>query len=237
MTPNDYILGIDVSHHNGTIDWQAVAKAGIAFAYAKATEGARFTDPEFRSNRAGIRSAGLLGGAYHFFHPEVPVSEQVKRYLSACGELGPGDLPPMLDLEETSRIPEKDEWPRMARPRRAALALEWLQRVEQAVARKPIVYLRCGFVRDVLGDARSLAQYPIWIAHYTPAPEPLMPEVWERWTFWQFTDAGRLPGIASKLDVNRFQGSLAELRTLAALSPEAPIPPLESPAPPVEDAG
>ncbi|HEX8986125.1 MAG TPA: GH25 family lysozyme [Bryobacteraceae bacterium] len=211
------VLGIDVSHHNGTIEWPVVARQGIAFAYAKATEGATFTDPKFKANWDAIRGAGMLRGAYHFFHPALPIADQADRFIAATGTLAPGDLPPMLDLEETSPDPNKNEWPRIAKAQRVPLAIEWLERVEQALGRRPLVYTRRGFMQDWLGDPGPLVHYPVWIAHYTQAPQPMVPAGWDRWTFWQYTETGRLDGLDCQFDFNRFQGSLPELLALAGI--------------------
>jgi lysozyme len=195
------------------VDWRAVARARIAFAYAKATEGATFSDPRFAANWAGIRAAGLLRGAYHFFHPATSPELQADRFLSAVGALAPGDLPPMLDLEETS--PTHDEWPDIEQSQRVPLAMEWLERVETALGRRPVVYTRRGFVRDTLGSAGLLPRYPVWIAHYTVAPAPMVPPGWDQWTLWQYTDKGHIAGVASKLDMNRFNGTLEQLQSMA----------------------
>jgi lysozyme len=215
MSDTGPILGIDVSHHNGAIDWDIAARAGIAFAYAKATEGAAFTDRQFGANWTGIRNAGLLRGAYHFLRPALPVAVQAERFVSLVGTPAPGDLPPMLDLEETSAKAGEDEWARVAKSRRVALATEWLERVERALGRRPIVYTRAGFLADVLGAPGALTRYPIWLAHYTNQPQPRIPDGWERWALWQYSQTGRIAGLACALDMDRFNGSLAELRALA----------------------
>jgi lysozyme len=207
-------IGIDVSHANGRLNWGAIARSGrIAFVYAKATEGDAWVDPLYAANRTAIREAGLLRGAYHFFRPVRPVAQQAARFLSAVKEQEPGDLPPMLDLEETSR--EHDEWPAIEPARRAPLALEWLERIEQALGRRPIIYTRRNFVEDIFGRAEALAAYPVWIAHYTAAPSPALPPGWDKWTLWQFTDQGRVEGVVSNLDMSRFNGPVSELHAMA----------------------
>lgn len=210
------VPGIDVSHHNGAIDWRAVAAAGFAFAYAKATEGTGFTDRRFPANWEGIRQAGMLRGAYHFFRPALPAAPQAERFAAAVGPLAAGDLPPMLDLEETSRRTSEDEWPRVRKARRVDLALGWLERVEQALGRRPIVYTRRGFIEDVLGAPGPLLRYPLWIAHYTGSAQPRMPQGWPNWTFWQHSQTGRIAGLQCDLDLDRFQGSVEELQALTA---------------------
>jgi lysozyme len=207
------LLGIDVSHYNGVISWKAVAAAGIAFAYAKATESLGVSDKRFPANWAGMKQAGLPRGAYHFFHPAKPVQAQAAKFIAAVGALAAGDLPPMLDLEETSAA--KDEWDGVPLAERVPLALQWLKIVERALGRKPIVYTRRGFVQQKLGKAAALASYPLWVAHYTKAPKPALPPGWNTWTIWQYSDAGAVDGITGKVDMDRFQGTRADLLALA----------------------
>src|SRR5918998_6939443 len=92
------LTGIDVSHFQGRVDWQAVKAAGCAFAFAKATEGAGVTDPYFAANWSGMQAAGLARGAYHFFHPAQDASQQAAHFLATV-QLGPTDLPPVIDVE------------------------------------------------------------------------------------------------------------------------------------------
>ena len=88
--------GIDVSRHQGKIDWKAVAAAGATFAYIKATEGGSHVDQRFPENWSGAKAAGIRRGAYHFFNPRTPVQKQVTLFKSTV-TLGAGDLPPVLD--------------------------------------------------------------------------------------------------------------------------------------------
>lgn len=207
--------GIDVSRFQAKVDWPAVAAAGRAFAYIKATEGATYRDPKFAAHWAGAKAAGMLRGAYHFFRPAKPAAAQVENFCSLVGALASGDLPPMLDLEETPG--EHDEWTTIPKPDRRPLALEWLHAVEERLGRRPIVYTRRGFI-STLGGAGGLAQYPLWVAHYTQAAKPAVPAGWQNWTLWQYSDAGQVPGIAGKVDLDRFAGTLEELRALAGLT-------------------
>src|SRR5215472_10861520 len=93
--------GIDVSHYQGTIDWASVRTAGIVFAYAKATEGITYTDPLFTNNWSAMKAAGVVRGAYLFFHSNDDPTAEADHYLSVVGTIAPGDLPPMLDVEVT----------------------------------------------------------------------------------------------------------------------------------------
>lgn len=211
------VIGIDVSHHQGPIAWPAVARAGISFAFIKATEGALRRDPRFGANWNAAGDAGLLRGAYHFFRPAQAVPAQVDHFCSVTGEFAPGELPAVLDLEET--IP-RDEWPEIPRPQHLSLTLEWLRAVEARTGVRPIVYTRKSFVAATFGAPGPLAAYPLWIAHYTLQPAPACPEGW-KWTFWQYTSCGKVPGISGEVDLNRFANSLARLRNLGAYCAQA----------------
>src|ERR1044071_2785616 len=87
------LSGIDVSHHQGNIDWHSVAEAGVSFAFAKATDGDTFHDPQFATNWTQMQSAGIVRGAYHFFRPTKPVNTQVEKFIQAVHKLDDGDLP------------------------------------------------------------------------------------------------------------------------------------------------
>jgi len=92
------IRGVDVSRHQGKIDWQKVAGDDIAFAYIKATEGGDWRDPQFKTNWRGARNAGLATGAYHFFTMCRSGAHQAKNFLAALPDKD-SMLPPVVDLE------------------------------------------------------------------------------------------------------------------------------------------
>jgi lysozyme len=103
------VQGIDVSHYQGVVDWQQVAQNGMAFAFAKATEGITYVDPQLAANWDGIRVAGLVRGAYHFFEPNDDAAQQAQHFLSTV-QLQPGDLPPVLDVETTGGVSDAQIW-------------------------------------------------------------------------------------------------------------------------------
>src|SRR5436853_6426864 len=98
--------GIDVSHYQGNVDWPTVKSSGVVdFSFIKATEGLSVQDSQFAANWQGARSAGLLRGAYHFFHSADDAIAQVKYFLNCVKSAGgflPGDIPPVLDFENSS---------------------------------------------------------------------------------------------------------------------------------------
>ena len=93
------VRGVDVSHHNGGVDWPRIRAAGYAFAYLKASEGATWRDSTFRRNRAEAERAGLVTGAYHFFTLCRPGLDQARNFADAIGPPAAVSLPPAVDLE------------------------------------------------------------------------------------------------------------------------------------------
>ncbi|KAI9449737.1 glycoside hydrolase superfamily [Lactarius psammicola] len=94
--------GIDVSHFQGTLDWNSIRASGVVFAYIKATEGTTFIDPNFSQNYIGATNAGVIRGAYHFAHPDTSSGATQANFLLAHGGGWSGDgitLPAVIDLE------------------------------------------------------------------------------------------------------------------------------------------
>ena len=197
------LAGIDVSHFQGHVDWQAVKAAGCDFAFAKATEGAGVTDPFFAANWAGMKAAGLLRGAYHFYHAEQSAAAQAAHFLSNV-QFEPGDLPPVLDIELNDGV--------TGQPLVEGVQT-WLDAVESAAGVAPIVYTNAAFWDAHFTD--QFGQYPLWIAHYgVAAPSPL-PRGWADWTFWQYSASLNIAGVGGPADHDYFNGPLAQLQALA----------------------
>jgi lysozyme len=191
------VLGIDVSHFQGVVDWPAVAGAGIDFAFIKATEGLGDVDPRFGQNWQESRAAGLLRGAYHFLHPDLDAKQQAAHFL-AVASLDADALPPALDVEVTNGVA----------PAGVSACVEtWLDTVVAALGCKPVVYTDPWFWRQHVGA--DLATYPLWLACY--APQAQLPPGWQSWTFWQHSQSGQVAGIAGPVDLDRCQLSRAQL--------------------------
>ncbi len=210
------VSGMDVSHFQLTVDWAAIAATDIRFCFMKATQGASNVDGTFARNWKGAREAGLLRGAYHFFNPSAPTAAQAESFIRTVALLEPGDLPPALDLEVPSA------WAGIATEDRARFAIEWLETVESRWGVRPIVYLSPAFASEILSNALALARYPVWLAHYTSAAAPNVVKPWDTWTFWQHTGSGTTPGVTAPVDLDRFNGSLDDLKSLAVPQPTRP---------------
>ena len=197
------VHGFDVSHHQGDIDWAQlqhtqVAPSPIRFVFMKASEGGDFSDTTFLHNFDMARRYGFIRGAYHFFNPKTDPIRQADFFIRSV-KLEAGDLPPVLDIEKRG----SDEQSLRTNLKR------WLDRVEQHYKVKPILYTSYKFKNRYLNDSVFNA-YPYWIAHYYVDSV----EYSGKWTFWQHTDVGRLPGIDERVDLNVFNGDLEQLKQL-----------------------
>lgn len=190
--------GIDISHHNGYVDFRTLKLAGIEYVFAKCNE--YTVDNMYTRHRAGAMSAGLLFGAYDFFHPANDPTVQAHNFLNRS-RLDPGDLPAVLDWETTDDIPA---------PADVKRAQVWLDIVEKATGKKPIIYGSPYFLQNLNLNSGFL-NYPLWVAHYGTAA-PLVPAPWHDWAFWQFTESGSHAVPHKDLDI--FNGTYADLQKM-----------------------
>jgi lysozyme len=200
--------GIDVSHFQQDIDWQQVRRVGITFAFIKATDGTSFFDPYFDKNWRKALAARIYRGAYHFFRPQLNAEEQARFFLQKL-KADPGELPPVLDVEVlTTATPDSV----------IAGARQWLQIVKTELDCVPILYTGSAFWRKTLKNSQDFAEFPLWIAHYTIGPNPLMPSAWPKWTFWQFSQQGKVAGINGNVDLDVFNGNAVDLEAFCIRS-------------------
>ena len=198
MSSNGDARGIDVSHYQGTVYWPGVFAAGIQFAFAKATEGLTWVDPQLATNWPAMKAAGLLRGAYHFYEPADDPASQAQHFLSTV-KLEPGDLPAVLDVEINGGVSDGQLWSGVS---------TWLQVVQAATGRQPIVYTAPGFWNGNSPDL-ALTCHPLWLADY--ASEPTLPKGWSTWQFWQHSQTGTVPGVSASVDLNLFNGTVQQL--------------------------
>ena len=211
--PEGYeIHGIDVSHHQGKINWQKLKDQGmidkfpVRFVMIKATEGASRIDPNFKENFFQARENGFTRGAYHFYSIYSSAEKQAEFFIKNV-KLEKGDLPPVLDVEHKPKNQTDEEFVVSIR--------KWLDIVENHYGVKPIIYTYYKFKTRYLNGS-VFDDYPYWIAHYYVDKV----EYEGAWKFWQHTDAGRLPGIKGRVDFNIYNGSYYDLRKLTIGSRE-----------------
>ena len=190
-TPQGYeSRGIDVSHHQGRIDWGQVATSGRAdFAWIKATEGVSHRDRRFAHNWREARDNGVEVGAYHYFSFCRSGAEQAEHFISVVPRAW-GTLPHAVDVELDSGCNRRVDAGWLDAELRV-----WLDTVEAHYGQRPVVYASSVFARDFL-DLDSL-QADLWVAAYTRAPSDEL-----GWAYWQHTSRGTLPGIRGPVDLN-----------------------------------
>lgn len=197
------VAGIDVSYYQETIAWKRVRRAGIRYAFIRASDGFDRIDERFARNWSGARAAGIMRGAYQYFRPDQDVGSQADLMINMLAK-DRGELPPVIDVETHGGQP-----PDVV----VARVKTWVARVRAKVGVEPIVYTGPEFWRD-RAKGGDLSSQPLWIAHYT-RDCPAVPKPWLRWSFWQHTDNGRVPGIEGAVDLDLFAGSFEELEAFA----------------------
>lgn len=180
--------GIDVSGHQGTVEWDRVADDDISFAYIKATEGGDHNDERFEQNWTGARQAGIDRGAYHFFTLCTPGRVQAEHFLRVV----PTDaeaLPPAVDLELAGNCSARPPAPQV----RGELE-EFLETVEGRTGARVVVYIGDDFERRY--QARVRLNRPLWHRRILRRPDV------EGWWIWQVMGHAHVDGIDGDVDLN-----------------------------------
>ncbi|MHB1928616.1 MAG: lysozyme, partial [Acidimicrobiales bacterium] len=211
-------IGVDVSSHQGNVNWSAVVAAGDTFAWVKATEGTYYTDSAyFPQQYNGSYDAGMIRGAYHFAIPNNSTGAAQADYFVANGGGWSPDgktLPGMLDFEYN---PYGAECYGM----NPAQLVAWVQSFDNEyhflTGRYPALYTNANFWNTCTGGSSIAAVDPLDLAAWGPSPTPV-PGGWSGATVWQYTDYNSLG-----YDGDMFLGSSANLETFA-LDPGVTLP-------------
>lgn len=198
------VVGVDVSRHQGNIDWDRLAEAGVDFAYIKATEGGDWTDPQFARNWRGAEAAGIPRGAYHFFTFCRAPEEQAAHVLQTVPQT-PEALPLAVDVEYGGNCTDYGS-EGAVRQRLDRL----LQIVSDSLGYAPVLYATFASYPDFVEG--RYPQSPVWIQNVVVEPSL---EGGRGWTIWQWSKAGRLPGVEGPVDLNVFRGDAAAFRAFA----------------------
>jgi lysozyme len=201
------LLGVDVSHHSGAIDWEQVIAAGYDFAYVKASEGVDAPDPRFAEHWRKLGELGVPRGAYHFYVTEDDPDEQARLFLATV-DLRPGDLLPVVDVELIGHGTQPGLADRLRR---------FLDLVEAEAGVRPMIYTGPNFWDAHVGP--GFGEHPLWVAEYGVAA-PRLPSDWQGWHLWQYRENQTVPGIEKDVDLNRVHPEVG----LAALIIPAPAP-------------
>lgn len=180
---------LDVSRHQGDIDFTQVVSPTVKWLYVKATEGQTYTDPKFLENTRAAQAAGMKVGAYCFFSEKSSAMAQAAHFLEIIQQVDL-DLIPVLDVEVRQEYT----------PGQLCDSMQvFLDCVEDALGCKPMIYASETFYKHFLHDAFGQSGYPLWIAKYSG-----MPDVKADITLWQSSNQGIVNGISTEVDVSVF---------------------------------
>lgn len=182
--------GIDVSHHQKTIDWEKVAADNVQFVYIKATEGATYQDPMFRKNIECAQKAGLLVGVYHYFRMTSSPEEQFENFKKAMKDYKM-DIVPMIDVERNDNKSIK----------------ELQKNLDKFIA---LIKAEYGVPPMIYGTQRSYNtycapkynKYHLYIGRYGSHSPEIKGE--GTYTIWQYTENGKVNGITEDVDICKF---------------------------------
>ena len=188
-----YVQGVDVSRHQGDIDWHALAGTDIRFAYIKATEGGDYVDPLFAQHWRGAGEAGLRRGAYHFFTLCRSGALQAAHFVGIM----PRDadaLPPAVDLEHMGPCREGPQIENVAQEIDI-----YLDAVERVTGRRPILYTTRQFHDAYI---KPLTDERFWVRSLFRWPQFRRTD----WVIWQHHNKGARRGVQGPVDINSFRG-------------------------------
>ena len=204
LPENFQIHGIDVSHHQGKINWPMVKsmesqQVKIGFVFIKATEGYSLVDKSFTDNWFQAGLAGIPRGAYHFFIAGKSGALQAGNFIHHVPK-EQGTLPPVIDIEQRYGVA-----PALFRKELQIM----LDTLEHYYKQRPIIYTYASFYNDYL--AGHFDDYPLWVAHYF---ELKSPRIHRDWLFWQHSEKGHVYGIKREVDFNVFDGDSSDFKKL-----------------------
>lgn len=191
-----YKEGIDVSHYQGNIDWDAVADGTpISYVYLKATEGAALVDNTYERNLQEARRVGLSVGSYHFYRPNVDWKQQFDNMVSVV-KMEDQDLVPIIDIEHRGSVSEAT----FISDLRA-----FIEKVTEYYGKKPLLYTYHNFYNRYLTG--QFSDYHFMIARYR-SDSPTLDDG-KDYIMWQYTSTGSIPGIRGNVDRSKIMGNFS----------------------------
>jgi lysozyme len=206
--PENFRLGVDVSHHNENLDWDGIKNAGASFVFIKITDGVGTRDKQAKVNADNAKQKGLRIGYYHFCHPDTKMGGSVENdataeaneALKVMAGLQKNDLPLVLDLE--TGLGGVDS------PLSQANYLLWvttfIERIKTVSGADIIIYGNRPYLNSKLPTGHDLGKHKLWLAAYPAKPDcdkTDCPIGWKDWAIWQYTEDGVI-GKNPKLDIN-----------------------------------
>lgn len=210
------ISGVDISSHqhggDKNLDIKTITSQGNQkFAFIKASEGTHYVNPNYRQDTIDFINTATPVGFYHYAKPSDDpenAREQARLFVSVTGiNQGVKSLPPVLDIEENENNLSSGEL--------IAWVDAFVDEIKKTTGKNTMIYTYPNFWRDQMGNTTNFSDLPLWIAHYNGGDKPgSLPGGWTNWTFWQYTDSGSVEGYNHKIDVNYFNGTESDLRSI-----------------------
>ena len=195
------LWGVDVSKHQGEIDWNTVAQAGVDFAILRAggrgygSEGKLYEDECFQRNLEGARDAGLTVGVY-FFSQAISEEEAKEEaaYLLELIKDGRIDGPVVFDWENIGHSKARTD--SVTGELLTKMALAFCEEIRGA-GYEPMVYVNLASAYRKY-DLAQLTDYPLWLAEV----DRQAPSFVYDFELWQYSHSGTVPGIPGRVDLN-----------------------------------
>ncbi|MCJ1441248.1 MAG: hypothetical protein MMC23_001734 [Stictis urceolatum] len=204
------VPGFDISHYQGTVDFESAYSSGARFVIIKATEGTDYTDPGFSDHYDGATAAGLIRGGYHFAHPDTSTGSAQASYFFKNGGGWSDDgitLPGMLDIEYA---PSGDTCYGLSQSAMVSWITSFVNEYQSLSGRWPLIYSTNDWWTTCTGNSDAFSgNSPLVLARYGSSPGTI-PGGWGYQTIWQNSDSYTYGG-----DSDFFNGSLDNLKKLA----------------------
>ncbi|WP_069815512.1 lysozyme [Streptomyces sp. TP-A0874] len=204
------IEGVDVSGHQGNVNWQTLWNSGVKWAYVKATEGTYYKNEYFTQQYNGSYNIGMIRGSYHFANPSDSSGAAQANYFVDNGGGWSKDgktLPGVLDIEYN---PYGATCYGLSQAGMVNWIKDFTSTYKSRTGRDAVIYTTTDWWTQCTGNNGSFGNTnPLWIARYASAPGTL-PNGWGFYTFWQYTSTGPTVG-----DHNKFNGAMDRLQALA----------------------
>ena len=200
---DNIIYGIDISHHNGTINWAKVklASPAVSFVYIKATQGVGYKDPNNATYATGATNAGIKIGYYHFaslnnnLNIEKDATDEANWFDAVIKTLPPSQLMPVLDIETNEK--------NLTTQQVKTWIATFLSQMNLLGHKNIMIYSYKPFFDENLPANHPFGSLPLWLAQYRNVAAPSLPQNWSKYTVWQYSAKGKVDGINSDCDMNR----------------------------------
>jgi GH25 family lysozyme M1 (1,4-beta-N-acetylmuramidase) len=205
VTAQASVPGIDVSGHQGNVNWPAQWNAGKRFVWVKATEGTGYRNPYFAQQYNGSFNQGFIRGAYHFALPDRSSGAAQANFFSSNGGGWSGDgktLPGALDMEYN---PYGATCYGLSKTAMTSWIRDFSNTYKARWSKYPAIYTSTSWWNQCVGSSFGSTN-PLWVARYASSVGQL-PIGWSVYTVWQYS--------SSPIDQNSFNGAYDRLQVLA----------------------